>query len=198
MKKLFIIFALLAWLPLAYANEAALLRADKALKAGDSKRALSILTPLAEKGDVAIQFFLGVMYEHGQGVPTDYNESFKWLSKSAKQGFAESQYYLGAKYNKGRGVSKNHEEALKWHRKAAKQGHQKSQINLASMYSVGLGTPENLVRSYMWARIAANNGYSKGNQLVKILKKDMTSSNVRKAQNLATQCWKSNYQNCGE
>jgi TPR repeat protein len=40
----------------------------------------------AAKEDANAQFFLGVMYASGQGVPQDYNEAVKWFIKAAEQG----------------------------------------------------------------------------------------------------------------
>jgi TPR repeat protein len=44
------------------------------------------LHPLAEQGDDSAQYNLGVMYEKGQGVLQDYEESVKWYRKAARKG----------------------------------------------------------------------------------------------------------------
>ena len=48
-----------------------------AFEAGDYATALQEWRPLAEQGDADAQYFLGVMYKNGQGVPQDYAESVK-------------------------------------------------------------------------------------------------------------------------
>ena len=49
-----------------------------AFEAGDYATALQEWRPLAEQGDADAQYFLGVMYEKGNGVPKDYAEAVKW------------------------------------------------------------------------------------------------------------------------
>ena len=43
------------------------------------------------KGNAAAEFFLGLMYDNGQGVPQDYVEAYKWYNLAAAQGLAEEQ-----------------------------------------------------------------------------------------------------------
>ena len=59
----------------------------------------------AEKGDAEAQFFLGSVYQTGNGVPKDEVEAVKWYRKAADQGNASAQANLGACYEEGRGVS---------------------------------------------------------------------------------------------
>src|SRR5208283_752417 len=64
----------------------------------------SDLKSKAERGDAHSQVNLGVMYEHGKGVPQDYSEALKWYRKAAEQGNAIGQAYLGVMYDQGKGV----------------------------------------------------------------------------------------------
>jgi len=56
------------------------------------------LVKKAEAGDSQSQCALGHYYFHGDGVPRDLKESFKWYKKSAEQGNALAQYRLGNLY----------------------------------------------------------------------------------------------------
>ena len=60
----------------------------QAYKAGDYKKALEILKPIAEKGNALAQYNLGVMYANGQGMPQDYTAAVKWYQTAAEQGLA--------------------------------------------------------------------------------------------------------------
>ena len=51
---------------------------------------LSALKELAESGDTAAQYNLGVMYDNGQGVPQDVAEAYVWFSVAAAGGFADA------------------------------------------------------------------------------------------------------------
>lgn len=44
---------------------------------GDYPKALREFRPLAQEGDASAQFYLGVMYDEGQGVPQDLQEAVK-------------------------------------------------------------------------------------------------------------------------
>ena len=56
---------------------------------------VAILREQADKGDADSQFYLGLSYAEGNGVPQDSVEAVKWLRKSAEQGDADGQVWLG-------------------------------------------------------------------------------------------------------
>jgi hypothetical protein len=72
------------------------------------------LHPLADKGNAVAQFFLGVMYLNGHGVPQDYTEAAKWYRFAAEQGHPWAQSALGFFFVNGRGVPKNYIQAHMW------------------------------------------------------------------------------------
>jgi len=57
---------------------------------------------------------LGFCYFHGQGVPQDYAEAFRWYRKAADQGDSGAQSFLSVRYFKGQGVPRNYAEASYW------------------------------------------------------------------------------------
>ena len=63
----------------------------------------------AEQGHADAQFYLGVKYANGVGVPKDSVKAVEWFRKSAdaEQGDAYAQFYLGVKYARGEGVPKD-------------------------------------------------------------------------------------------
>jgi TPR repeat protein len=108
--------------------------ASAAYQRGDYSTALQLIRPLAEKGDPAAQFRLGVMYEEARGVPLDYQEAVKWFRLAADRGNANGQYSLGVSYYTGEGVAKDDHEAFKWFRLATQQGDAFAQRVLGVMY----------------------------------------------------------------
>jgi hypothetical protein len=62
--------------------------ATAAYKKGDYATALELMRPLAEEGDVAAQFNLGVMYQLSHGVPQDNGAAVSWYRKAAEWGAA--------------------------------------------------------------------------------------------------------------
>jgi len=85
-----------------------------AYQKGDYTTAAKEWRPLAEDGDAATQFNLGLLYLDGHGVPQDYAEAAKWFRRSAEQGYTEAQHNLGAMYGSGQGVRRDYVEAYKW------------------------------------------------------------------------------------
>ena len=84
-----------------------------AYKSGDYATALREWNPLAEQGDANAQFFMGMMYEKGHGVPQDYKTAVKWWILAAEQGNAFAQFNLGLMYRKGQGVPQDYKIAVK-------------------------------------------------------------------------------------
>ncbi len=53
---------------------------------GRHAEAVSRFRPLAEAGDDRAQYWLGIMYFEGKGVPQDDVRAYLWLSLAAEQG----------------------------------------------------------------------------------------------------------------
>ena len=95
-----------------------------AYERGDYATALWEWKPLAEQGDARAQYNLGVMYDHGYGVPLNDKEAVKWYRKAAEQGYASAQYNLGFLYYSGYGVPQDYVLAHMWFNIAASQGNE--------------------------------------------------------------------------
>lgn len=116
---------------------------------------------LADQGVAYAQYNLGIMYEHGQGVPQDYTEAVNWYRRAADQGLADADSNLGLLYYSGIGVRKDEIKAAKLWRKAAEQGHARSQYSLGMAYSSGQSAiPQDYTEAVKWYRRAANLGFA--------------------------------------
>ena len=104
-----------------------------AYKRGDFATALREFRLLAaqriDPNRVSPQFYLGVMYANGRGVPQDYAEAVKWYRKAAEQGDFASQFNLGNLYSNGRGVPQDYVLAHMWFNLAAAQGNKEAVTN---------------------------------------------------------------------
>jgi len=156
-----------------------------AYKDGDYRAALHEFEPLAERGDAAAQYHLGVMHAKGLGVRKNNYKAASWYNKAAKNGHAEAQYNLGQMYATDRGVPRNLGRAAHWFKKAAEQGLPKAQVALSTMYAKGWGVQKNHVLSYMWSSIAAKHGQKHAAKSLESIKKHMTSGQIAKAQEMA-------------
>lgn len=80
----------------------------------DYATASRVFIPLAERGNVAAQSYLGFLFETGRGVPQNYTEAAMWYRRAAEQGDSRAQYSLGLLYDRGQGVPHDIVEASKW------------------------------------------------------------------------------------
>ncbi|OJW69903.1 MAG: hypothetical protein BGO68_03215 [Candidatus Amoebophilus sp. 36-38] len=88
-----------------------------------SKNFLSNLISQAEKGDIAIQSYLGDIYYYGWGIDKDYQKALETYQKAAKKEHSHAQFQIGEIYFNGWGVTKDYQKALEAYEKAADQGH---------------------------------------------------------------------------
>lgn len=100
----------------------------KALSDGDYLAAYHEFRPLAERGNPAAQFNLGVMYAVGQGVKKDLGEAAKWFGLAAEQGYSNAQRNLGAMYTLGQGVDQDFVKGYMWSDLSASQGDRESAL----------------------------------------------------------------------
>ena len=143
----------------------------------------------------------GPPYAYGKWVDDDCNvhpQNFCFLVFIGTNGPAE--YYLGRMYEYGQGVLQNYVEAFRFYHLVAEQGHASSalaQYRLRSMYQNGQGVSQNNVLAHMWYNISAFIGSHSSSSRDEI-EKLMTTAEVNEAQQMASECMSSNYQNCGE
>ncbi len=97
---------------------------------GDYETAIAELEPAAQSGDATAQYYLGVLYDHGEGVARNYRTAADWYEKAAAQGHREAQFKLGLLQYTGGGqpagpsaLARDPEAAARWFEPAAKAGH---------------------------------------------------------------------------
>lgn len=88
----------------------------------------------ASLGYPEAQFFLGNMYEFGEGVPQDWAIAREWYELAANNGELNAQMNLARIYQKGRGCEKDATKAALWYLEAAKRGDEQAATNLALMH----------------------------------------------------------------
>jgi uncharacterized protein len=122
-KPLLVVFALL--LP-SRAHAQSVDAAQTSLKRGDPAAALTVLQPLAEQGNAAAQFQLGLIHDNGRGVTRDHAEALKLYRLAAVQGNAGAQRHLGELYFDGMGVAQDTARAYLWLHLAAGAGDKRA------------------------------------------------------------------------
>jgi len=140
---------------------------------------------LAEQGDAASQFSLGLMYYTAQGVPVDYIEALNWFKKAALQGHPLAQYNAGYMYERGEGTPQDYAEAVKYYRQSAERGNRLAQYTLGNMYEKGQGVLPDEVQALMWYSLAAIQGETKAKTARERVTMWMTPAQIAEAQRLA-------------
>jgi len=120
---------------------------------GDYQTAFAIWQGLAEQGEGQAQYWLGTLYQKGEGVNKDAAASKRWLASAAtalqplaEKGSADAQYLLGLMAT---------EQAKQWLARAAEQGHAHAQhtLGLAQFRGRNRGG-KNIVAVEHWCRKA--------------------------------------------
>lgn len=125
---------------------------------GDYQSAMRELRPLARRGDIYAQLYVGLMYYHGRGVVRDYDRAQQWLHRPARHGLTSAQSALARMYEHGRGVSRNPAAAAEWYRRAAHEGSPVAQHKLGTLYRHGRGVEKDREEALKWFRRAAEQG----------------------------------------
>ena len=74
-------------------------------RSGNYSEAMKILKKNSNHSDA--QYYIGLMYQNGEGVERDYKEAAKWFKRAADQGDTSAKVNLRGLYFCGWGVEKN-------------------------------------------------------------------------------------------
>lgn len=153
----------------------------------DTVTRIDELRPAAEQGSAEEQYNLGLQYE--KALPQDHREAVRWYRMAATQRHAGAFYRLCVLSDLGRGLPQDYQEALRWCRLAADQRHGAAMFLIATYYEKARGVPKDVVQAYQWYNLAAANGHEDGAKWRDRLARDMTPTQIAKAQFLARN-WK--------
>jgi len=123
---------------------------------------LPLTMGMAEKGDVGLQYQIGIAYTFGQTVDADPVTGLAWLRRAAAASeprwrtmAVQAQAMVGHAFMMGRGVERDAAAAVPWYRQAADQGHLMAQQMLGIAYRDGRGVERDAVEAYKWLSLAA-------------------------------------------
>ncbi|MBT5633763.1 MAG: sel1 repeat family protein, partial [Nitrospina sp.] len=115
----------------------------------DYDTAYKLWLPLAIQGNPRAQFFLGVMFDRGQGISQDYSEAAKWYQRAAEQDSARAKSHIYEIAKKGSS------QALKILNDDAKLGVVEAQVILGKMYEEGHPFPQDYNEAAKWYQRSA-------------------------------------------
>lgn len=115
--------------------------------------------PTTKKCDAVAQFYIGVMFNTGQGVEKSHTQAAHWFGLAAHLGLAGAQFNLAVLHAKGQGVQLSDEQALYWFEQAANQGDREAQYYLGSMHLNGRAVIPSDENAFKWFKKAADLGH---------------------------------------
>lgn len=159
--RLTLFIGFLLWALAATADPLA--EAVQAIDAGQHRKALQLLTPLANAGNPQAQYRLGLLHYHGQGTAEDERLAISLWKQAAGQGNSEAMFQIGNAFLLGTQAAKlasdPDREAATWYFKAASGGHAEAQYMLGHLFLAGKGVMENRREAVNWFRKAAAQGH---------------------------------------
>lgn len=90
---------------------------------GNYEDAAREFTVLANSGDTHAEYYLGLLYEEGQGLEQDFQLARQWYLKAAGKADVDAAFSLGRLFSKGLGVAQDLPAAYMWFGRAARGGH---------------------------------------------------------------------------
>src|SRR5664280_766864 len=133
-------------------------QAEKDLKAGDYKAAVTLFEKLADNGNPLSQYWVAHMTELGLGMPRDPAKAVELYKKAAAQDVAAAELRLGEIYLHGDLVLPDFAQAKTYLEKAAYHGGPRAAMLLGQMHHDGIGMPVNQVEAYAWSEVATIEG----------------------------------------
>lgn len=127
-----------------------------AYESGDFAKALAEWKPLADGGDPAAQYAMGLLNQYGQGVAPNPAEAVAWFAKAAEKGDANARFAIGLAHESGQGAAKDYQAAMQWYLRATESGHHaEAEYSIGRLYFRGRGVPRDSGKALEWFRKAA-------------------------------------------
>ncbi|MBY0510757.1 MAG: sel1 repeat family protein [Rhodospirillaceae bacterium] len=129
-------------------------------EAPDLEKAVALFRKAAEKKDADAEYYMGVAYLSGMGVPKDEAQAVVWFKRSASRNHAVAQYWVGEMIAKGRGgLTADWAAALPYFEKAARGAVVTAIVEIGIMYHYGYGgLPVDYEKSASCYRVARSLG----------------------------------------
>jgi uncharacterized protein len=151
---------------------------------GEFATAFRLFEIQAERGSIEAEWRLGVMYEHGRGVASDFRLAAERYQRAADQGHPEARADLAALLFHGHGVPRDVTEAVRLTGLAADQGVARAQYKMGLVYQYGQRVDEDYGEAYFWLALAAAAGHAEAaasrDALVTYLSADMRAEAERR------------------
>jgi len=162
------------WINNPDASERAALSAGIDLISVDNKKAIELLTPAAEAGNVNYQYLLAVIYAteaERTKKAANYEKALYWYKECAALGHPKAQFEVGQYYKLAPGdIPHDLNEAIRWYEMAAANplSMGDAENELAVMYESGKGKPKDEKKAFRYYLQGAQRGNVLAQQSVAI------------------------------
>ncbi len=133
--------------------------AHSAIRDNKIKRAVELLSELAESGHPEGQMEFGRLYFEGIGVDKDSERGFYWTLMAAQRDYPAAQSLLGSLYETGQGVGQNDKQSHIWYLKAAEHGELEAQYKAGRNFLEGKGVEPDTEAALKWLFQAADKNH---------------------------------------
>lgn len=120
----------------------------------------------AWEGHTVAQYYLGYLYEKGEGVTKDFGQAARWYLKAIDGGEARAARHLGLLYYYG-DLDKDYKTALVYLEKAAEAGDFVGTWQTAYMYEKGEGTEKDMYKARKYYNQIYEKMYEEGKKAMK-------------------------------
>jgi TPR repeat protein len=154
------------WLRVAVANDDVHARVDLAGMAQtkhaseqDRAQALALFREVAEAGDMAAAYNVGLCYGEGIGTERDDERALAWFRRAAET-LPIAQYWCARMIGEGRGAPQDFAASRAWFLRAAEQGFHDAQAAVGEMLANGRGGPPDRAKAKIMFSQAASAGHA--------------------------------------
>jgi TPR repeat protein len=154
------------WLRVAVANDDVHARVDLAGMAQtkhaspqDRAQALALFREVAEAGDMAAAYNVGLCYGEGIGTERDDEKALAWFLRAA-QTLPIAQYWCARMLGEGRGAPQDFAASRAWFLRAAEEGFHDAQAAVGEMLANGRGGPVDRAKAKAMFSQAAAAGHA--------------------------------------
>lgn len=102
-------------------------------------------------------YYMGSLYENGNGVEQNNNLALSYYITADKMGLPQAKYQMGLTCEFGRcGVTQSYEVAFKIYKEAADLGHSDAQCQIGGLYERGYGVEQNHETAAHYYKLASD------------------------------------------
>lgn len=114
------------------------------------------LLQLSNEGNPYAIYYLGTLYENGNGVEQNNTSALSHYMTADKMGLPQAKYQMGLTCEFGRcGVTQSYEVALNIYKEAADLGHSDAQCQIGGLYERGHGVEQNYETAARYYKLAS-------------------------------------------